>query len=383
MERDIAPDLYEILAKEFEERFSKDATIQRLYKKIQEHKADYNDANEFAVRTGELCAEVMQKNITADVLPDGKMYYNIAERTVRPMLENNYDIVSQICVQVQKDLNENAGLKLKALKAEINNDRVAGIVDKLSDAELFEDVAYMLVEPTVNFTQSVVDDHIRSNIEAQARAGLNPTISRKVAGNCCDWCQELAGTYTYGEHPEDIFRKHLYCRCVVLYDPKTGKRQNVHSKKWYDNEEVALEEARKETQEKQRKNQISLAEARRIHNKRLADGEYGLTLSHQQYLKHRHGTAQFESYAKTRQQRGKTPQGRLLISEEEAQKLIFRYAGKGTPKTTMSGNVENKEFVTAGYTIGEYYERGAWHKTERAEIIYGSKTAHVVPVKDL
>jgi hypothetical protein len=234
VERDIAPDLYEILAKEFEERFSKDATIQRLYKKIQEHKADYSDANEFAVRTGELCAEVMQKNITSEALPDGRLYYNIAERTVRPMLINNHDIVSQICVQVQKDLNDNAGLKLKALKADVNEDRLVGIIDKLSNAEEFAEVSFMLAEPTVNFTQSVVDDHLQMNIEAQARAGLKPTISRRVAGNCCDWCQELAGTYTYGEHPDEIFRKHLYCRCTVTYDPKTGRRQNVHTKKWSD-----------------------------------------------------------------------------------------------------------------------------------------------------
>lgn len=78
-----------------------------------------------------------------------------------------------------------------------------------------------------------------------AKAGLKPKITRVVVGDCCDWCRALAGTYTYGDEPEDIYRRHRYCRCRVEYSPGDGKRQDVWTKEWMDPEKDAKIEARK------------------------------------------------------------------------------------------------------------------------------------------
>lgn len=67
-----------------------------------------------------------------------------------------------------------------------------------------------------------------------------------MAGNCCEWCRNLAGSYTYPDGvPHDVYRRHQRCRCAVDYNPGNGKNQNVHSKQWRDEDEYEKREARK------------------------------------------------------------------------------------------------------------------------------------------
>ena len=56
--------------------------------------------------------------------------------------------------QVQDALNSEAGIGIRAIKAPMNEDRVIGIVNKVAAAEAFDDVAFMLDEPVVNFAQA-------------------------------------------------------------------------------------------------------------------------------------------------------------------------------------------------------------------------------------
>ena len=55
---------------------------------------------------------------------------------------------------------------------------------------------------------------------------------------CCDWCRSLAGTYDYsaGQYPDDIFRRHQNCRCIVTVSNEKGHYTDVWSKREYDSE---------------------------------------------------------------------------------------------------------------------------------------------------
>ena len=241
---DIAPELLEKIQSSFTSRFNRDKIIADVYWKVSEGTATYKEAEEFAARAGELLANALKMHISADNLPDGRLYYNIAERVLGPLLANNYELASDVAVRVQGSLNRAAGISLKAVRPRLNEDRVTGIIEKVSGAERFEDVAWVLDEPIVNFTQSVVDDAIRENVEFQAKAGLSPKITRTVTGNCCEWCAGLAGKYDYPA-PRDVYRRHERCRCMVLYDPGDGRKQNAHSKRWLDPEQAEKIELRK------------------------------------------------------------------------------------------------------------------------------------------
>lgn len=230
---DIAPQLLETLRSRFSEKIAVNPKIRALLKKIDAGNATYVDAEEYAYQIGKALAEVFRDNLSSAVLPDGRMYYNIAERVLRPLLEEDHAIVSQAAATVQTFLNQKANIGIKAQTVEVNDDRIYGIVNKVSEADTFDAVAWVLDEPVKNFSINVVDEILRANVEFQGRAGLHPKVIRRSERNCCKWCSNLDGVYDYPVTRE-VYRRHERCRCTVEYDPGEGRRQNVHTKRWTD-----------------------------------------------------------------------------------------------------------------------------------------------------
>nr|DAT16051.1 MAG TPA: hypothetical protein [Caudoviricetes sp.] len=231
-EIDVLPKLLQEVKKEFELAYGESEIIKNAFATLEAKKATYKTANEFAIEIGEILSKALGASISADKLPNGKMYYNIAQRLLTDVLGRNHELVSGYASDVQKNLNDKAKIGLKVQVPELNLDRIAGIVNRFSSEENFEDVSWLLGEPIVNFTQSIIDDSIQKNAEFHHRSGLQPEIVRKSYFHCCEWCQEVQGNYKYPRVPKDVYRRHQHCRCIVDYDPKNGKTQNVWTKKW-------------------------------------------------------------------------------------------------------------------------------------------------------
>lgn len=263
--KDVTPELLEEIKREFQKRFDKSDKIKGLYEKVSKKKASYKEAHQFAEETGEILAGVFQDILSSDRLPDGKLYYNIANRIIPEMLKNNYDLTTDISMDIQKIINENVGIGIKAIRPEFNEDKVQGIVNIVSGKEEYDKIAYMLGEPIVNFTQSIVDEMVRANAEFQSKAGLRPKIRRTSTGKCCEWCDKLTGVYEYekvSNTGNNVFRRHKYCRCLVEFEPGDGTRQNVHTKRWIkDGENGTIKETPKEKEKRiQKENGLGLAE---------------------------------------------------------------------------------------------------------------------------
>lgn len=229
---DIAPKLLEQLQEDFHSRVKKNKRLQSLLELINAGKATYSDAEEAAYEIGTALSQAFGNCLSSAVLPDRKMYFNIAQRVVRPLLEEDHQLITEMVVKVQEALNKKAKLGLKAQTVAANQDRMYGIVNKISEAASFDDVAWVLGDPVINFSQDVVDSILRENVNFQGKAGLRPKIIRKAEHKCCRWCSRLAGEYEYPMVPDDIYRRHERCRCTVDYDPGDGRRQNVHTKQW-------------------------------------------------------------------------------------------------------------------------------------------------------
>ena len=230
---DIVPELLELIQKDFRYEINNNAKLKSIRKVIDEGSATYAEANEYAVEVGEILAKIFKRHIKSDILPDGKMYYNIAERLLNPTLNNNHKIVAKVSAEIQEILNKSAGLGLKGIEPQINQLRVDSIINRVANEELFDDVAWILDEPIVNFTHSVVDAAIKYNVSFQGESGLKPTVTRTVHGHKpCAWCRSMAGTFEYPNVPEDVYRRHDRCRCTVEYDPGNVRNQNVWSKEW-------------------------------------------------------------------------------------------------------------------------------------------------------
>lgn len=222
MMEDIAPAFLEAIRSEFVALLG-DVAIEKL---------TYIGASEYAELVGTALSEAFRRTLNSKTLPDGRIYWNIADRAVRPMLEQGHNLVADATAQVQQALNEATELGLKAQTAQLNAERVDGILNKISSAEQYDDVAWVLGEPVKTFVRCVVDDTLHRNIDFQGKAGLMPKIIRRAESHCCKWCSALEGTYRYPDVPDDIYRRHNRCRCTVEYAPGSGKRQNIWSKKW-------------------------------------------------------------------------------------------------------------------------------------------------------
>lgn len=229
---DIAPELLARIEQEFEEQFKSDSLLADLAAKLEAGTATHAEAYEYAGRVGEILTDAYQHNIVSSSLPDGKLWYNIANRVITPTIENNYDIISKYVTDVQTNLNKAAGLGIKAMPPDMDvSDKIQGIVNRVSSEESYDDVKWILQEPVKTFGRNVVDASISANVDFQGKAGLTPKVVRKSSGSCCKWCMSLVGTYTYPDVPKDVYRRHDNCRCTVNYDPGSGKVKNIHSGK--------------------------------------------------------------------------------------------------------------------------------------------------------
>lgn len=228
MEKDIVPGLLEEIQKEFHKNFNKSKKIKALEAKVRDGTATYIEAQRYAEETGKILAQVLKKHITEEALPDGRMYYNIAQRILRPTLGENHKLITNITTEVQNTLNKKAGLGLKSIVPEFNQERIDGLVNHLDHAETFEEISRTLDEPIKQHAMSVVSDAIEANAKFQYDAGLQPKIVREAEYKCCEWCDRLKGAFRYpDEVPTDVYRRHDRCRCTVDY-VIDKKRKNIH-----------------------------------------------------------------------------------------------------------------------------------------------------------
>ena len=250
---DVSADLYEMVSKSWRNWIDKDATIKATYNRIRDGTATYREAHRFAELSGDYLAKAFGM-IDSSMLPDGKMYYNIAMDVVLPACKSNYELVSDVAVAVQDIANKEANITLGAKAAKMDEANITSIINKITSYENYDDAAWLLKEPIVNFSISTVDRTVEENARVQYSAGINATIERISMGNCCDWCEEVAGTYDYSEvkgRGSDVFRRHNNCRCLVLY--KNGKRmENAHSKVSYKDYKDAMQSWQKSVESRKK-----------------------------------------------------------------------------------------------------------------------------------
>lgn len=241
---DIAPELLEKIQNGYREKINESDVLNDIARKVADERATYSDANDAAQEVGKILSETYQEYLSADILPDGRMYYNIADRIVGSTMTEAYEYIADIAEIAQNTANKNAGIGLKAVRPEINRSKIEGIINRISNEDDFDGIAWMLDAPVRTFCQSTVDNFVKANAEFQGKAGRRPKIVRKTSGKCCEWCSRLAGTYSYPDAPDDVYKRHNNCNCTVEYDPGGGdKYQDVWSKTWrYQKDREHIEE---------------------------------------------------------------------------------------------------------------------------------------------
>lgn len=363
---DIAPALLEKILKEFQEELGDQSVTDMTYA----------GAADYAERVGDALAKAFRRNISSDVLPDGKMYWNIADRVIRPMLETDHQLISEVARQAQQALNEAAGLGLKAQAAEINQSRVDGILNKVCAADQYDDAAWVLDEPVKTFGRSVVDDTLKANVNFQGKSGLVPKIIRHVRAGCCAWCSKLDGTYEYPNIPKDVYRRHERCKCTVEYDPGSGKRQNVWTKGWTYERDYDKIELRK-------LQGLSPEDDNVIKNirKNVIPNQVRDKVAPRQEI-HRQGTQMYETRKQMLESKGQYGPSYVTITNEEILQLIKKYSGTGKIKYDKNGEWNRQEIITKNNKIvGVVIDNRNGNSAETSvfKIHYAQDGIHIVP----
>lgn len=229
---DMVPGLLDEMTDAFEIQYNHNQKIQKLLKKLNDGTATYAEANEYASQVGKITQSVYEEYLTSEILPDGKCYFNIADRVTSVTLHSQYVLVADYTEQVQTTLNKLAGIGLKAQRADEDKDSYKSLANYMSAEDKYDDVALSTAQSTARMAVSTVDSSVKKNVEFQGKSGLSPRIIRHGGSGCCEWCSGLSGTYDYPRVPSDVYARHNNCTCTVEYDPGSGKRQNVWTKEW-------------------------------------------------------------------------------------------------------------------------------------------------------
>lgn len=228
---DVAPALQQEIMTTLQNGLANNKRLTSLCGKLARGEATYYDAHLVSQIVGEQTSAALRQVLVPEVLPDRRLYYNIAERTLKPAMELGDNFVSNFTNTMQEQMNRRAGMNIKSIKPRDNILGINNICGLASDYEDFEDGRWVLDKPVQTHTETVVDKYVRANAYFAEGAGLDPIVVRTAEADCCPWCADLEGTYAYSEvraAGSDVYRRHNNCRCITEYYPGEGSlAQNV------------------------------------------------------------------------------------------------------------------------------------------------------------
>ncbi len=240
---DVVPGLLADIQSSFRNRMKLDRRVLRVTGRIRDGTASMIEAHTYAERVGVNLSNALLQYMTEDNLPNGTLYYNIADRVVKPLLQEDYDLVNLKAEDIQRIADRRAKIGIRSARADFPDERIDGLIKKIADEPTLEKSLAWLREPIVNNSEAFFDDFVRTNAQVRQEMGLKTIITRTVFPGCCSWCEEMAGTYEYGKEPPDIYRRHENCRCEVTYQTDRTS-QNVWTKRTWESTPEELERRR-------------------------------------------------------------------------------------------------------------------------------------------
>jgi len=78
-----------------------------------------------------------------------------------------------------------------------------------------------------NYLDTMASKAQQDAVHNARQSGKYPTVTRKMNGETCDWCQSLAGTYTKPD--SEVFKRHRGCDCSIItegYKSRNGLLAN-------------------------------------------------------------------------------------------------------------------------------------------------------------
>ena len=131
MAQDIVPELWAKIESTFDSAVSMDPFIRSFNYKVD--KGTVTDADVFKVveRYGVHASKALRMHLTEENLPNGVLYWNIANRTIRPMFEKVYELINESAEKELLARNKRDGINIKAVKPQFPEERINEFINKV------------------------------------------------------------------------------------------------------------------------------------------------------------------------------------------------------------------------------------------------------------
>lgn len=220
---DIAPELYKKIEADFNAAVKSDSTIKTITAKLNKRPLTHNELTTISTRLGDHASAALKKTLVVENLPDGKLYWNIADRTIRPVMEQVYSISNSVQMLSQRVADQAAGVNIGISKGIDPDNRIREIIEFATNSKTAEELDNALNLPVKTTALDFNDDFIRANADIRNDMGFIQTVVREYDGvglangkRPCNWCIGRAGTWTYEEAKENgVFERHVGCGCTI------------------------------------------------------------------------------------------------------------------------------------------------------------------------
>lgn len=220
---DIAPELYKQIAKDYNRRVSADPVIDKLVRQIRAGVATQSDLAAYAQRLGEISSDVLKANIALADLPNQKLYWNIAEKTIAPVLTNVYDRVNSQGIAQMRLADKVRDLGIGIARGINPVNRIKDVLNFAVDSTNQTELDNALTVPVISTARKYYDDFLKANADIRSGLGFDTVVVREYDGvglhdrtEACSWCLERAGKWDYSEaRAKGVFERHPGCGCSI------------------------------------------------------------------------------------------------------------------------------------------------------------------------
>ena len=220
---DVAPELAAKIDRLYSAALKDDKTIVRLGTKLQKEPLSASEIRTLSERLGRHASDALREVLTPEALPDGRVYWNIAERTIKPMLEKVYATENAVQTASQLLLDKKNGINIAISKGIDPTDRINEVLNFAVNSTTGEQISNALNDPVKTTALDFLDDFKKANAEIRNGLGFKQTVVREYDGvglangrRPCNWCIGRAGTWTYQEAIDHgVFERHTGCGCTI------------------------------------------------------------------------------------------------------------------------------------------------------------------------
>lgn len=132
--RDIGVELQVQIDTDFKNQISQSSKLIKIYKRIDARTATQADVVDISKITGEIASQVIRDNLSSIKLPNDRMYWNIAEKAIKPIMKKVHKIVNDAAAEVITRERKVLGISIKPVAASFSEERIDSLINNFVEA---------------------------------------------------------------------------------------------------------------------------------------------------------------------------------------------------------------------------------------------------------